>query len=98
MSIADLARLAPVERYAIRGGLVIDGMLLPGAVVVEGDRIAAILCSPRAGDLPETTIAAEIIAPGLIDLQVNGGFGVEVGADPSAIRHLSQHLPATGVT
>jgi N-acetylglucosamine-6-phosphate deacetylase len=38
------------------------------------------------------------VSPGFIDLQVNGGFGVEVGDDPAAIRHLSERLPATGVT
>ncbi|HEY8292070.1 MAG TPA: N-acetylglucosamine-6-phosphate deacetylase [Thermomicrobiales bacterium] len=38
------------------------------------------------------------IAPGFIDLQVNGGFGVEVGEDPEAIRTLAARLPETGVT
>jgi N-acetylglucosamine-6-phosphate deacetylase len=38
------------------------------------------------------------VSAGFIDLQVNGGFGVEVGDSAEAIRHLSRHLPATGVT
>ena len=41
---------------------------------------------------------ADIVAPGLIDIQVNGGFGVEVGADPASILILAQRLPETGVT
>jgi N-acetylglucosamine-6-phosphate deacetylase len=34
----------------------------------------------------------------LIDLQVNGGYGFEVGDDPAALVALAQRLPATGVT
>ena len=84
--------------YSIRGRLLVGTDLVPGAVVVEGDRIARIV---REGDderLPDPVIDAEIVAPGLIDLQVNGGFGSEVGDDAEAIRRLAAHLPATGVT
>ena len=35
---------------------------------------------------------------GLIDLQVNGAFGAEVGDRPEDLRHLAARLPATGVT
>jgi N-acetylglucosamine-6-phosphate deacetylase len=38
------------------------------------------------------------VSPGLIDLQVNGGFGVEVGGDAAALRALAARLPSTGVT
>jgi N-acetylglucosamine-6-phosphate deacetylase len=86
------------HRYAIRGELAIGGRLERGAVVVEGERIGAVVRDPREGDLPETVIEAAIVAPGLIDLQVNGGFGVEVGEEPAAIRHLAAGLPTTGVT
>jgi N-acetylglucosamine-6-phosphate deacetylase len=48
--------------------------------------------------LPQSVIEADIVAPGLIDLQENGGFGVEVGHDPEAFRRLAAQLPATGVT
>ncbi len=41
---------------------------------------------------------AACIAPGFIDVQVNGGFGVEVGENPEAIRTLAARLPETGVT
>lgn len=83
---------------AIRGNLAIAGRLERGAVVVQGRNIIEIIRDPRDGDLPESVFDAEIIAPGLIDLQVNGGFGVEIGEDPAAIRHLAARLPETGVT
>jgi N-acetylglucosamine-6-phosphate deacetylase len=86
------------QPFALRGKLAIAGRLEAGAVVIAGDRIVAVLLSPRDGELPARVIDAEIIAPGLIDLQVNGGFGVEVGADPAALRELACRLPETGVT
>jgi N-acetylglucosamine-6-phosphate deacetylase len=72
--------------------------LEPGAVVIEAGRIAAIVREPHDGDLPERVIDAATVAPGLIDLQVNGGYGVEIGDDPAAMRHLSACLPSAGVT
>ena len=93
---AELASgLAP---FAIRGRLVVDGGLFPGVVVVRDGAIAEIVRDPAGADLPGDVLDAHIVAPGLIDLQVNGAFGVEVGEDADAIRHLSQQLPATGVT
>lgn len=84
--------------FAFRGRLAIAGSLVSGAVVIEGDRIAAVLTDPRDGNLPADVRQAAIIAPGLIDLQVNGGWGVEIGPDASAFCTLSAQLPATGVT
>ena len=43
-------------------------------------------------------LRAAYVAPGFVDLQVNGAFGHEVGADPGALRALAAALPATGVT
>jgi N-acetylglucosamine-6-phosphate deacetylase len=86
------------EPYAIRGDVLLGSELVPGAIVVVDGRIAEVLRAPHDGDLPERVHEAPIIAPGLIDLQVNGGYGVEVGEDPDALRHLAGRLPATGVT
>jgi N-acetylglucosamine-6-phosphate deacetylase len=86
------------QRIAVRGRLAIGGVLEAGAVVVEDDRIVEILRSPRNGDLPSHVIDASIVSPGLIDLQVNGGFGVEVGADAAALSTLERRLPESGVT
>ncbi|CAN5614838.1 N-acetylglucosamine-6-phosphate deacetylase [soil metagenome] len=86
------------SRFAIRGNLAIEGRLHLGAVVIAGERIAEVLLDPRDGNLPETVVDAEFVAPGFIDLQVNGGFGVEVDANPEHLRALSARLPETGVT
>ena len=88
----------PGQRYAVRGKLAIGGALVPGAIIVEHGRIAEIVPAPVAGALPDEVIEAPIVAPGLIDLQVNGGFGVDVGADPDVLRTLARRLPETGVT
>jgi N-acetylglucosamine-6-phosphate deacetylase len=82
--------------YSVAGNLLLGNRLVPGAVVIDDGRIAEVRRGHRAGPSPQ--LEAAIVAPGLIDLQVNGGFGVEVGEDPASIRHLAEHLPATGVT
>ena len=84
--------------YAVRGDLAIGGRLVPGAVVVNDGRIVAIERSVRDGDLPERVIDAEIVSPGFIDLQVNGGYGVDVDDRPETFRELAKRLPESGVT
>jgi N-acetylglucosamine-6-phosphate deacetylase len=83
--------------FAVRGQILVDGTLAPGAVVVRDGIIVEILRG-RDLSLPQDVIEADIVSPGLIDLQVNGSFGVEVGDDPEALRHLAAELPSTGVT
>jgi N-acetylglucosamine-6-phosphate deacetylase len=87
-----------VSHFACRGRLVIDGQLVPGAIVVRDGRIVEVVRDPSPGGLPGTVHDAAVVAPGFIDLQVNGGFGVEVGETAEAIAHLASELPATGVT
>lgn len=87
-----------VTRFAVRGDLLLGAALVPGAVVVEDGRIIAMLRAPDDDTTELRTYQAAIVAPGFVDLQVNGGFGVEVGTDPDAIRFLAARLPQTGVT
>jgi len=84
--------------FAVRGKLAVDGGLVPGAVVVRGGRIAEVARGAGALDLPPVVHEAAIVSAGFIDLQVNGGFGVEVSDSAEALVHLSRHLPASGVT
>jgi N-acetylglucosamine-6-phosphate deacetylase len=83
--------------FAVRGRLVLDRALVPGALVVRAGRIVEVVRGP-AGDLPGPVHEAAIVSPGFIDLQVNGAFGVEIGDSAQAILHLAARLPATGVT
>lgn len=69
-----------------------------GAVIVEAGRIARVLEDPSPGELPPRQLQASYVAPGFVDLQVNGGFGHEVAEDPAALTALARALPATGVT
>lgn len=84
---------------AFRGKAVIGTHAEPATVIVEDGIIQSIqrhLASD--GNLPEHVIDADLISPGLIDLQVNGGFGVEVTPDPNDINHISRESLKTGVT
>ncbi|CAN5775892.1 N-acetylglucosamine-6-phosphate deacetylase [soil metagenome] len=69
-----------------------QGVLAPGVVELDGGRIAAV--APTSGPVPDRTLA-----PGLIDLQVNGHDDVDVvsatGADWDRLDAL---LAAQGVT
>ncbi len=84
--------------FAVRGRLVLDHELVPGALIVQAGRIAEVVREPAPTALPSTVHDAAIVSPGFIDLQVNGGFGVEVGERADAIQRLAARLPATGVT
>jgi len=84
--------------FAVRGLLALGGRLEPGAVIIENGLIAGIERNVREGDLPEQVVEAPIVAPGFIDLQVNGGFGVEVDDRVESFEVLARRLPESGVT
>ncbi len=85
---------------SVHGRILLGRDLVTGTLVVRDGRIDEILRGPyeAALDAPHPLLETAIVAPGFIDLQVNGGFGVEVGADADALRHLAACLPGTGVT
>lgn len=78
-----------------------DQVLDNGAVLTDGCKIVAV---GRAEDLacPVNTEAVNaagmILAPGFIDLQLNGAFGDDFTADPVSIWHVAEKLPRYGVT
>jgi N-acetylglucosamine-6-phosphate deacetylase len=67
-------------------------------ILIEGERIAAV------GNVEFPTDAAIIDAsgltalPGFIDLQLNGGFGLDFTNDPETIWQVAERLPEHGVT
>lgn len=72
----------------------------PAAILVEDGRIAFV-GDPRERGRAETEITAEageLIAPGFIDLQVNGAGGVDAACGRDAISAISELLPSFGVT
>jgi len=87
-----------MTRCTVAGRLALSGQLVEGSVVVEDGIITAIVRGNPNRTLPKPHYSSAIVAPGLIDLQVNGGFGVEVGQSPRDFQHLSAHLPRAGVT
>jgi len=68
--------MSPPARHAVAADFVFEGMSLheDAAVVVEGSTIARLVARVDAGDLPTTTLPRGLwLAPGFVDLQVNGG-------------------------
>jgi N-acetylglucosamine-6-phosphate deacetylase len=80
----------------ITGGRILtpDGVVRSDLASKDG------LISDRTPSGADVTIDAEglLIAPGLIDLQINGGFGLDFTAEPSSIWEIGAQLPKTGVT
>lgn len=74
-------------RVILTGARLFDGTRCHAgqAVVIEGDRIAAILPMEDTPEGARIRLDGGLLAPGLIDLQVNGGGGVMLsGDDPLA--------------
>ena len=76
---------------------VVDGALTPVTVSVEDRHITALECyaDPEA----EIVLDTGTLTAGLVDIQVNGAFGVDfAAADDSGWDTVAAALPATGVT
>jgi N-acetylglucosamine-6-phosphate deacetylase len=87
-----------VSSLTLRGDILLGRGSTRGELHIEAGRIVGIERTPARGVPRSSKYEAAYIAPGFVDLQVNGGFGVEVGEDAEAIRTLSARLPETGVT
>ncbi len=86
--------MARDRAIALRGTVLRGARREDGAVALRGAHIAEAAPGSRTLALPEHWM----IAPGLVDIQVNGFGGVEVGGDPGALHHIALALPSEGVT
>lgn len=85
-------------RQSFTGAAIFDGTRLHhgAALVVENGQVVAL----GAADGPGVTLEGGILAPGLIDLQVNGGGGVAVDGttDVDALAHICATHAGLGAT
>jgi N-acetylglucosamine-6-phosphate deacetylase len=73
-------------------------VLEPGYVVVSRGRITEVGAGQPPG-APDISLADGVLVPGLVDLQVNGYNGVDLGdCDPDGWARVVQRLPETGTT
>lgn len=75
----------------IGGRLLLSGNLVSGRITLDGDSIVDIHPDPAVTE-------QQIVAPGFIDLQVNGGHGIDFGEEPERIHEVAAWLPETGCT
>ena len=75
----------------IRGRLVLDDRIAPGALSVEDGRIAAVEMNDEATEGP-------LLAPGFVDVHVHGWGGHSAMGDAVALDGMARALLARGVT
>jgi N-acetylglucosamine-6-phosphate deacetylase len=79
----------------LRGGkaLTPDGLVQTDVTAAEGRLVLGAVEGSRVIDVTDA-----IIIPGLIDIQINGGWGIDFTGDPESIWEVGRRLPETGVT
>lgn len=88
---------------AIVGGAVLtEGDLGPKTLTIDENLIEAVAePDPGSGDSGEPPLidaTGLVVAPGFVDLQINGGFGFDLLTDPTSMWDLGRLLPVHGVT
>lgn len=71
-----------------------DHQIRPGELWVHNGKIV----EPQSNSDREIDVKGRLIAPGYIDIQINGGFGVDLTSEPEKLNILSENLPRHGVT
>jgi N-acetylglucosamine-6-phosphate deacetylase len=85
------------RRWVIQAGRLLrpEGLTGPGFVEIEGDRIVAVADGEHP--LPAFDASDALIAPGFVDLQVNGAAGCDfLSPTPEAFEAASAYLVRTG--
>jgi len=84
-----------MKSFSISGRALVADNLREATLLIADGRIAAIR---RGIDRRADLCTDGWIAPGLIDLQVNGAYGFDLTVDSASIAEVAARLPATGVT
>jgi N-acetylglucosamine-6-phosphate deacetylase len=100
-SSADQADQAEPSGLVITGGaLILEGRAAP----VERNlacRVGRIVAIGEAASMPNSQVldaTGLLVAPGFVDTQINGGFGLDFATEPESIPAVAARLPAFGVT
>ena len=84
---------AGVSDLVVRGGSVlVDGHWQRADLAVRGEVVAG------ASDGPDLDATGLLVAPGFVDLQCNGGLGIDLAGEPERLWELAAGLPQFGVT
>jgi N-acetylglucosamine-6-phosphate deacetylase len=79
-------------------GLPGTGVLAPGYLTLSGGLITEVSEGPPPGP-PDLELRTGVLVPGLLDLQVNGYYGVDLAdCDPEGWTLVARRLPETGTT
>ena len=82
-------------KKVFRGGRVLrQGKIEPADLWVYEEKIS----TPQLHADQIVDVQGLILAPGYIDLQINGGFGVDFSTTPERVLEVAQKLPRYGVT
>ncbi len=89
---------ALLDREFVRCDLVVEDAVIVEVRVAGLD--SGVAGSPIGGTSGHIEVDASdlLIAPGFIDLQINGAFGIDLSTEPSAMWDLATLLPRFGVT
>lgn len=90
---ALLLKDSRIQRFT-NARLLIDGRIQEGELWVTGGKI---ILPQRQADI-EIDVYGNILAPGFIDLQINGGFGCDFSRNPEKIDLVAKQLLQFGVT
>ncbi len=89
--------------FALTGSRVFDGENIRGglAIIIEGDRIAEVVPEEKlASGIARRALNGGLLAPGFIDVQVNGGGGALLNGNPTidTVRRIAESHRKYGTT